>query len=33
VQLYYQNPSFGFYLLKLVINRLLENYSKLNAAG
>ena len=33
VQLYYQNPSFGFYLIKLVINRLLENYFKLEAAG
>lgn len=33
VQLYYQNPSFGFYLIKLVIHRLLENYFKLKAAG
>jgi CRP-like cAMP-binding protein len=26
LQLYYQNPAFGFYLVKLVTHRLLENY-------
>ena len=26
LQLYYQNPTFGFYLVKLVTHRLLENY-------
>jgi hypothetical protein len=25
VRLYYQNPEFGFYLIRLVIRRLLEN--------
>jgi hypothetical protein len=29
VQLYYQNPSFGLYLLKLMTHRLLQNYFKL----
>jgi hypothetical protein len=29
VQLYYQNPSFGFYLLRLMTDRLLQNYFKL----
>jgi len=29
LQLYYQNPTFGLYLIKLVIQRLLENYTKL----
>ena len=28
LQLYFQNPRFGFYLIQLVIQRLLENYSK-----
>lgn len=27
-QLYHQNPKFGFYLIKLVIDRLLQNFSK-----
>jgi CRP/FNR family cyclic AMP-dependent transcriptional regulator len=27
VELYYQNPAFGFYLVRLVIRRLLENWS------
>jgi len=26
LQLYYQNPTFGFYLVKLVTHRLLEDY-------
>ncbi len=26
-QLYYQNPKFGFYLVQLVIHRLLEDWS------
>ena len=26
LQLYYQNPAFGFYLVRLVTHRLLENY-------
>ena len=29
VELYYQNPSFGFYLLRLMTHRLLQNYYKL----
>ena len=29
LQLYYQNPKFGLYLIKLVIQRLLDNYTKL----
>ena len=29
VELYYQNPSFGFYLLRLMTHRLLQNYFKL----
>jgi CRP/FNR family cyclic AMP-dependent transcriptional regulator len=33
LQLYYQNPSFGFYLLKLVTHRLLEDYFKSQRAG
>lgn len=28
LELYFQNPKFGFYLIKLVIHRLLQNYSK-----
>ena len=35
LQLYFQNPKFGFYLIQLVIQRLLQNYSKTDspAAG
>ena len=29
LQLYYQNPTFGLYLIKLVIQRLLDNYTNL----
>jgi CRP-like cAMP-binding protein len=29
VQLYYQNPKFGFYLIRLVIQRQEENYARL----
>jgi CRP/FNR family transcriptional regulator, cyclic AMP receptor protein len=32
LQLYYQNPRFGFYLVKLVIRRLLEDYFKAQGA-
>ena len=32
LELYYQNPTFGFYLVKLVTHRLLENYFKLQGA-
>jgi hypothetical protein len=31
-QLYHQNPKFGFYLIKLVIDRLLQNSSKRQSA-
>lgn len=27
LQLYYQNPKFGFYLVQLVVRRLLEDWS------
>ena len=33
LELYYQNPTFGFYLVKLVTHRLLENYFKAQAAA
>ena len=33
LQLYYQNPTFGFYLVKLVTHRLLEDYFKSQRAG
>ena len=33
LQLYYQNPTFGFYLVKLVTHRLLEDYFKSRPAG
>jgi hypothetical protein len=33
LQLYYQNPTFGFYLVKLVTHRLLDDYSKSQRAG
>ena len=33
LQLYYQNPTFGFYLVKLVTHRLLENYFNSLRAG
>jgi CRP/FNR family cyclic AMP-dependent transcriptional regulator len=33
MQLYYQNPTFGFYLVKLVTHRLLEDYFKSQRAG
>jgi hypothetical protein len=33
LQLYYQNPTFGFYLVKLVTHRLLDDYSKSQHAG
>jgi CRP/FNR family transcriptional regulator, cyclic AMP receptor protein len=33
LELYYQNPTFGFYLVKLVTDRLLENYFKAQAAA
>jgi len=33
LQLYYQNPAFGFYLVKLVTHRLLENYFKSTATS
>jgi len=33
VQLYYQNPTFGFYLVRLVTHRLLENYFKAQRAA
>ena len=32
LQLYHQNPKLGFYLIRLVIQRLLENYVKLRDA-
>src|SRR5579862_1475534 len=32
-QLYYQNPQFGFYLLRLIGERLLENIDKLTPAA
>jgi CRP/FNR family cyclic AMP-dependent transcriptional regulator len=32
-QLYHQNPKFGFYLIKLVIDRLLQNSSKQQSAA
>ncbi|HXV50367.1 MAG TPA: cyclic nucleotide-binding domain-containing protein [Candidatus Binatia bacterium] len=33
LQLYHQNPTFGFYLVKLVTHRLLDDYSKSQSAG
>ena len=33
LQLYHQNPKLGFYLIRLVIQRLLENYVKLRDAA
>jgi|SRR5690242_1925421 len=33
LQLYHQNPKLGFYLIRLVIQRLLENYVKLRDAS
>lgn len=33
LQLYYQNPTFGFYLVKLVTHRLLEDYFNSRLAG
>ena len=33
LQLYYQNPTFGLYLIKLVSQRLLHDYGKLHAAS
>jgi CRP-like cAMP-binding protein len=33
VQLYYQNPRFGFYLIRLVIQRLEEDYARLREAS
>ena len=33
LQLYHQNPKLGFYLIRLVIQRLLENYVKLSDAA
>jgi len=32
-QLYHQNPEFGFYLINLVTDRLLQNFSKVRSAG
>jgi CRP-like cAMP-binding protein len=32
LQLYYQNPEFGFYLLRLILKRLLEN-ERLRSGG
>jgi hypothetical protein len=32
LQLYYQNPTLGFYLIRLVVERLLENYATLRGA-
>jgi hypothetical protein len=31
-QLYYQNPTFGFYLIRLIIQRLQDDYAKLRKA-
>ena len=33
LQLYFQNPKFGFYLIRLVIQRLLQNYSNVDSPG
>lgn len=33
LQLYHQNPSFGVYLIRLVIQRLLDDYAKLRDAS
>lgn len=33
LQLYHQNPKLGFYLIRLIIQRLLENYVKLRDAS
>jgi CRP-like cAMP-binding protein len=33
LQLYYQNPTFGLYLVRLVTHRLLDNYFKSRSAG
>ena len=33
LQLYYQNPAFGFYMFRLVLKRLLENKRGANQAG
>jgi len=32
-QLYHQNPKFGFYLINLVTDRLLQNFSKVRSAA
>ena len=32
-QLYHQNPKFGFYLINLVTDRLLQNFSKVQSAA
>ena len=32
-ELYHQNPKFGFYLIKLVVDRLLQNFSKQQRAA
>jgi len=33
LQLYHQNPKFGFYLINLVTDRLLQNFSKVQSAA
>jgi len=33
LQLYHQNPKLGLYLIRLVIQRLLENYAALRDAN
>jgi CRP/FNR family cyclic AMP-dependent transcriptional regulator len=33
MQLYYQNPAFGFYMFRLVLQRMLENQRGADAAG
>jgi len=32
LELYHQNPRFGFYLIQLITQRMLENYTRLRAA-
>ena len=33
LQLYYQNPAFGFYLFRLVVQRMVENERRWRAQG
>ena len=33
LQLYYQNPAFGFFLFKLVVQRMLDNERRWRGSG